>query len=71
MRQPTPRQIECLAAHVAAGTIKEAAHRLAVTPSTVNRHLAELRARLHVETSAQATYLLAADGRLRVPGVGE
>jgi DNA-binding CsgD family transcriptional regulator len=71
MRQPTPRQIECLAACVATGTIKEAAHRLGISLTTTNQHLAELRLRLHVETSQQATYVLAADGRLKVPGVGE
>ncbi len=35
--------------------------------STVNGQLTALRERLHIETSEQAAYVLAASGRLRVP----
>ena len=48
---PTARQIDVLAAFVAAGgSVREAAAIVGVRPSTVKRHLADLRARSGLTT---------------------
>ena len=50
-RTPTARQVDVLAAYVAAGgPVAEAATRVGVRPSTANRHLADLRARSGLTT---------------------
>jgi DNA-binding NarL/FixJ family response regulator len=66
-RTVTARQIAVIQARIATGTGKGAAHRLGISLSTVNGHLAELRCRLNVDTTEQAVYTLTRDGRLRVP----
>ena len=65
----TPRQAEVLAAYVAArGSVLLAAESLGISPSTVKRHLADLRARLALST-AQAIYVGRAEGWLAIPGL--
>ena len=50
-RTPTARQVDVLAAFVAAGgSVAEAAARVGVRPSTAKRHLADLRARSGLTT---------------------
>ena len=45
-RTPTARQVDVLAAYVAAGgSVADAAARVGIRPSTAKRHLADLRAR--------------------------
>lgn len=49
--QPTPRQMDVLAAYVAAGgSVRDAAELVGIRPSTVKRHLADLRARSGLTT---------------------
>lgn len=55
---PTERQIECLRAYVLTGSLKGAARSLGISSATVRNHLAVLRLRLGVHTSAQAVYSL-------------
>ncbi len=50
-RTPTPRQVDVLAAFVAAGgSVSDAAARVGIRPSTAKRHLADLRARTGLTT---------------------
>jgi DNA-binding CsgD family transcriptional regulator len=58
---PTERQIECLRAYVIAGSREGAAQRLGISSMTLRNHLAELRLRLGVRTSAQAVFSLMLD----------
>lgn len=68
-RTPTARQVDVLAAFVAAGgSVAEAAARVGVRPSTAKRHLADLRARAGL-TTEQLIYLGRAEGWLVVPGL--
>jgi predicted ArsR family transcriptional regulator len=65
--QATPRQVDCLAAYVAAGgSVQDAAELVGIRPSTVKRHLADLRARSGL-TTEQLIYRGRADGWLVVP----
>jgi predicted ArsR family transcriptional regulator len=49
--QATQRQIDVLAAYVAAGgSVQDAAELVGIRPSTVKRHLADLRARSGLTT---------------------
>jgi DNA-binding NarL/FixJ family response regulator len=65
----TQRQIEALAAFVAAGgSVSNAAELAGIRPSTVKRHLADLRARLGLSTE-QLIYRGRAEGWLVVPGL--
>ena len=67
--QATPRQMDVLAAHVAAGgSVTDAAELVGVRPSTAKRHLADLRARSGL-TSEQLIYRGRAEGWLVVPGL--
>ena len=63
---PTARQVDVLAAYVAAGgSVAEAAARVGVRPSTAKRHLADLRARSGL-TTEQLIYRGRAEGWLVV-----
>jgi predicted ArsR family transcriptional regulator len=64
----TQRQMDVLAAFVAAGSVSGAARLLGIRPSTVKRHLADLRARSGL-TTAQLIYAGRASGRLVVPSL--
>jgi DNA-binding MarR family transcriptional regulator len=65
----TPRQIEALAAFVAArGSVTDAAELAGIRPGTVKRHLADLRARSGL-TTEQLIYRGRAEGWLLVPGL--
>ncbi len=65
----TPRQLEVLAAFVAAGgSVSDAAALVGIRPSTVKRHLADLRARLGLSTE-QLIYAGRAAGWLVVPSL--
>ena len=65
----TPGQMNALAAYVAAGgSVSEAARRLGSRPSTVKRHLADLRARSGL-TTEQLIYRGRAEGWLGVPSL--
>jgi hypothetical protein len=62
LRTPTDRQVEVLAAFVAAGgSVADAAARVGVRPSTAKRHLADLRARSGL-TTEQLIYRGRAEG---------
>ena len=66
---PTARQVDVLAAFVAAGgSVAEAAARVGVRPSTAKRHLADLRARSGL-TTKQLIYAGRAEGWLVVPSL--
>jgi hypothetical protein len=68
-RTPTARQIDVLAAFVAAGgSVADAAARVGVRPSTAKRHLADLRARSGL-TTEQLIYRGRAEGWLAVPSL--
>jgi len=68
-RPATQRQWNVLAAYVAAGgSVLEAADLVGVRPSTVKRHLADLRARSGL-TTEQLIYTGRASGRLVVPSL--
>jgi len=68
-RTPTARQVEVLAAFVAAGgSVADAAARVGVRPSTAKRHLADLRARSGL-TTEQLIYTGRAGGWLVVPSL--
>jgi predicted ArsR family transcriptional regulator len=68
-RTPTPRQVDVLAAFVAAGgSVSEAAVLVGVRPSTAKRHLADLRARSRL-TTEQLIYRGRAEGWLIVPSL--
>ena len=63
----TPAQMNALAAYVAArGSVPEAARRVGSRPSTVKRHLADLRARSGL-TTVELIYAGRAAGWLVVP----
>ena len=55
----TARQVEVLAAYVATGSEKAAAHRLGVAPATVKHTLANTRSKFGVETTTQLVLILA------------
>ena len=68
-RTPTARQVDVLAAFVAAGgSVPEAAKLVGIRPSTVKRHLADLRARSGL-TTEQLIYAGRAAGWLIVPSL--
>ena len=65
----TPAQVKALAAYVAVGgSVLEAARRVGSRPSTVKRHLADMRARSGL-TTAQLIYVGRAAGWLEVPSL--
>ncbi len=67
-RAATQRQMDVLAAFVAAGgSVSDAASRVGIRPSTAKRHLADLRARSGLSTE-QLIYTGAVAGWLVVPG---
>jgi predicted ArsR family transcriptional regulator len=68
-RTPTARQVDVLAAYVAAGgSVADAAKVVGIRPSTAKRHLADLRARSGL-TTEQAIYAGRAVGWLVVPSL--
>jgi len=68
-QSPTPRQVDVLAAFVAAGeSVSQAAALLGIRPSTAKRHLADLRARSGL-TTKQLIYRGRAEGWLVVPSL--
>ncbi len=68
-RQATQRQMDVLAAFVAAGgSIPDAAELVGIRPSTAKRHLADLRARSGLSTE-QLIYVGRAAGWLDVPSL--
>ncbi len=65
----TPRQMDVLAAFVAAGgSVSAAARVVGIRPSTAKRHLADLRARSGL-TTEQLIYSGRAEGWLVVPSL--
>lgn len=65
-RSRTPRQVDVLAAYVATGgSVQDAAALVGIRPSTVKRHLADLRARSGL-TTEQLIYRGRAEGWLVV-----
>jgi predicted ArsR family transcriptional regulator len=69
MRPATQRQMDVLAAFVAAGgSVQDAAELVGIRPSTVRRHLADLRARSGL-TTEQLIYAGRAAGWLVVPSL--
>jgi len=65
----TQRQMDVLAAYVAAGgSVQDAAELVGIRPSTVKRHLADLRARSGL-TTEQLIYAGRACGWLIVPSL--
>ena len=67
--QATQRQMDVLAAFVAAGgSVPDAADLVGIRRSTVKRHLADLRARSGL-TTEQLIYTGRASGRLVVPSL--
>jgi hypothetical protein len=65
----TPRQLDVLAAYVAAGgSVPQAAALVGIRPSTAKRHLADLRARSGL-TTEQLIYSGRAEGWLVVPSL--
>lgn len=68
-RPATSRQMDVLAAYVAAGgSVPDAAALVGIRPSTVKRHLADLRARSGL-TTEQLIYTGRAGGWLVVPSL--
>ena len=68
-RPATPRQLDVLAAYVAAGgSIPDAASLVGIRPSTAKRHLADLRAKSGLSTE-QLIYAGRAAGWLVVPSL--
>lgn len=68
-RTRTARQVDVLAAFVAAGgSVSDAAERLGIRRSTAKRHLADLRARSGL-TTEQLIYSGRAEGWLMVPSL--
>ena len=67
-RSATRRQMDVLAAFVSAGSVSGAARLLGIRPSTVKRHLADLRARSGL-TTEQLIYHGRAAGWLFVPSL--
>ncbi len=69
LRTRTARQVDVLAAFVAAGgSVSGAAARVGIRPSTAKRHLADLRARSGLSTE-QLIYRGRAEGWLVVPSL--
>jgi DNA-binding NarL/FixJ family response regulator len=67
--QATQRQMDVLAAYVAAGgSVHDAAELVGIQPSTVKRHLADLRSRMGL-TTEQLIYAGRAGGWLVVPSL--
>ena len=67
--QATQRQMDVLAAYVAAGgSVQDAAELVGIRPSTVKRHLADLRAKSGLSTE-QLIYVGRAAGWLVVPSL--
>lgn len=67
--QATQRQMDVLAAYVAVGgSVTDAAGLVGIRPSTVKRHLADLRARTGL-TTGQLIYAGRAAGWLVVPSL--
>ena len=65
----TRRQMDVLAAFVAAGgSVQDAAELVGIRPSTVKRHLADLRVRLGL-TTVELVYSGRAEGWLIVPSL--
>jgi DNA-binding NarL/FixJ family response regulator len=65
----TQRQMDVLAAYVTAGgSVPDAAELVGIQPSTVKRHLADLRVRLGLSTE-QLIYRGRAEGWLLVPSL--
>ena len=62
----TNREVSVVAAVVAAGSEKEAAHLLGLSHSTVKHHLANARSKVGAATTAQLVWILAE--RLSEPG---
>lgn len=60
----TEREVSVVAAVVAAGSEKEAAHRLGLSPSTVKHHLASARSKMGAANTAQLVWILGP----RLPG---
>ena len=54
----TDREIAVVAAVIAAGSEKAAAHRLGLSHSTVKHHLASARSKVGAETTAQLVWML-------------
>jgi predicted ArsR family transcriptional regulator len=68
-RRATQRQMDVLAAYVAAGgSVQDAAKLVGIRPGTVKRHLADLRARSGL-TTEQLIYAGRASGRLVIPSL--
>ena len=68
-REATPREVDAITAFVAnAGSVAEAAAMLGISPSTLKRHLANLRMRLGLSTE-QLIYAGRAAGWLVVPSL--
>lgn len=68
-RRVTQRQMDVLAAYVAVGgSVPDAAKLVGIRPSTVKRHLADLRARSG-PTTEQLIYTGRAEGWLVVPSL--
>ena len=68
-RTPTARQVDVLAAFVAAGgSVQDGAELVGIRPSTLKRHLADLRARSGLSTE-QLIYTGRAGGWLVVPSL--
>ena len=68
-RPATQRQMDVLAAFVAAGgSVQDAAQLVGIRPSTVKRHLADLRARSGL-TTEQLIYAGRASGLLVAPSL--
>jgi predicted ArsR family transcriptional regulator len=68
-RARTTRQVDVLAAFVAAGgSVADAAAQVGIRPSTAKRHLADLRARSGL-TTEQLIYRGRAEGWLVVPSL--
>jgi DNA-binding CsgD family transcriptional regulator len=55
---PTDRQLESLRAYVRHGSHAAAARAMGVSERTLKNHLAALRERLNVRTTAQSVYVL-------------
>jgi len=55
----TDREVGVVVAVLVAGSEKAAAHRLGLSHSTVKHHLANARARVGAETTAQLVWILA------------
>ncbi len=55
----TDRELAVVAAVIAAGSEKAAAHRLGLSHSTVKHHLANARTKVGAETTAQLVWILA------------